>query len=65
MAPDVYAVYEPPEPTARAAREVPGPSQATSSTCCRASERSERGIAPSVLSDAALAGRPGPDRSGW
>jgi len=49
---NVSAVYEPPEPTARAAKEVPGLSQATFFTGCRASERSERGVTPSVLADA-------------
>jgi len=36
----------PREPTARAAKRVPGPSQATPFTARRASERSERGVNP-------------------
>jgi len=35
---NVSAVYEPPQPTARAVVEIPGPSQATPFTACRASE---------------------------
>jgi len=55
---NVSAVYEPPEPAAKAAQEVPGFSQAAPFTACRASERSERGVTPSVLSDLLWPGGP-------
>ena len=46
---NVSAVHEPREVTARSPYEVPGPSQATSFTACRASTRSVRGVTPSLL----------------
>jgi len=39
------------EVTARSPKEVPGLSQATAFTACRASMRSVRGVTPSLLSD--------------